>query len=107
MRAAIYAPPQDPKEKSFPEESSGVTALIKTSLLGRNLKWLPVVEHELMACPLAADRFHRIASLSLSRRFDARERDGGKIKKKKKKKNEGSDLREKLMFSLESRLSVG
>lgn len=46
-------------------------------------------------------------SLSLSRRFDARERDGGKIKKKKKKKNEGSDLREKLMFSLESRLSVG
>lgn len=53
-----------------PEESSGVTALIKTSLLGRNLKWLPVVEHELMACPPATTPPCNI----LATRFAARER---------------------------------
>ena len=54
--------------------------------------------------------FHRIASLSLPFRL-ARERNGRGRKRGRKRererKNEGSDLREKLMFSLESRLSVG
>ena len=56
--------------------------------------------------------FHRIASLSLPFRL-ARERNGRgrkrgrKRERERERKNEGSDLREKLMFSLESRLSVG
>lgn len=53
-----------------------------------------------MACPLAA-KFspYRVSFHSLAK--------GMGEEKERERENEGSDLREKLMFSLESRLSVG